>query len=725
MKKCVFTCITGIYDRLNDVVHEDGFDYICFTNNRLLTSDTWKIIYIDENYDNAILQRKVKILSYQYLPDYDLTIYIDAPIVINKSLDLLLDTECQLDLYDMVCFKHQERDCVYDEIEACSNLNKESEERLSRLKLFLQGEKYPEHNGLTENTVLIRKNIDEVNRLMDDWFSMILNYSRRDQLSFNYCLWKRPVKIKLLDMYVFDNPYFTHMGHRIFDYFSYRIGFDNLGCDYRLVKDRNVSVINNEVFICHTCIRDTFTINLYFHNKICVGIRSLNINNDHARIDYVGFETVEGFKYINEGCYIVFTGRFKKDDGIVIRIEFINSNSQELTTLLYSKYHELTATTESQKEQVQRLTDRSNRLVQELQGTHASISYRAGRTLTCFPRKMRGVYYCLKEHGWRYAISRVMVRINPSFEKKKNVADSTIEKCNLSAIVKDYNYYFNLDPTQYEEEIKLWYQAATGKVLDLSNPQTYNEKLQWLKLFDKNPLKTRLADKYLVREWIKEKIGEEHLIPLIGVWDSFEEINWELLPEQFAMKATHGSGWNLIVRDKEAINYQAVQEQFDAWLKMNYAYVTGLELHYLGIKPRIIAEQYIVNSDGDTPDYKLWCFNGKVEFIQVIIGRGESPHMALYDCDWNLLPFSTGAYPLIPYAYPRPLQLEEMIQIAETLSEGFPHVRVDLYLLDSGAIKFGEMTFTTSSGITPWTPPEADFWVGEMLTLPAKETQDL
>ena len=252
MKKCVFTCITGTYDVLNDIKKEEGFEYICFTNNRLLTSNTWQIVYVEDTLDNSILQRKVKILSYRYLPEYDLTIYIDAPITVKSSLNRFLMQECELERYDMICFKHQERDCVYDEITICSNLNKDDSFRLSAIKEFLLSQNYPKHNGLTENTVLVRKNTKAVNQLMDDWFSMILNYSRRDQLSFNYCLWKKQIKIKVLDMYVYDNAYFKHNGHQGFDFFRYVIGFDEDCSDLQNVQHGEKILI---LFCCFAGIK--------------------------------------------------------------------------------------------------------------------------------------------------------------------------------------------------------------------------------------------------------------------------------------------------------------------------------------------------------------------------------------------------------------------------------------------------------------------------------------
>lgn len=274
-----------------------------------------------------------------------------------------------------------------------------------------------------------------------------------------------------------------------------------------------------------------------------------------------------------------------------------------------------------------------------------------------------------------------------------------------------------MDPALYPHVVKQWYQHTSGNILDLDNPRTYNEKIQWMKVYDPDPQKTLLADKYLVRDWVAGKIGEQYLTPLLGVYRKSSEIDFDSLPNQFVLKANHGFRMNAIVRDKSSENLDELRKTADSWLREDFAF-NSFEMHYNDIPRRLIIEEYIENLDGDLPDYKFWCFDGKVRFLELIINRRSVPQMALLDMDWNLLPFTTGAYPTIESLPDKPAQFSEMVRVSEVLSDGFPHVRVDLYLLDTGEIRFGEMTFTTSSGMNHWDPPEADLWVGEMFHLP-------
>ena len=152
------------------------------------------------------------------------------------------------------------------------------------------------------------------------------------------------------------------------------------------------------------------------------------------------------------------------------------------------------------------------------------------------------------------------------------------------------------------------------KSLNIDNPKT-NEKIKWLKLYDSTPKKTYLTDKYLVRRWIKKKIGEEYLIPLIGVYDKFEDINFKNLPKDFVIKCNHGCGYNIIVKDKFSLNLTIVKSKIDKWMDENYAFKNGLELQYRDIKPKIIIEKYMDDNTGDLRDYKFHCFNGKPKFL--------------------------------------------------------------------------------------------------------------
>jgi len=281
-----------------------------------------------------------------------------------------------------------------------------------------------------------------------------------------------------------------------------------------------------------------------------------------------------------------------------------------------------------------------------------------------------------------------------------------------------YYYYKGLHPDQYPQNLKEWYKERTGEELNLENPTTFNEKVQWLKLYDSTEFKSRLADKYLVREFVKEKIGEEYLVPLIGVYDSFDDIDFDKLPEKFAMKTNHSSTWNLIVKDKAELDIEAAKRKFDYWLKRDYSFEYGMELHYSNIKPKIIIEKFIENFDEEVIDYRFFCFDGKVYAIWASIGSGtQNRKNNVYDLDWNLQPLKMGNLPNGTELEKRPDNLDKMIEISEKLSEGISMVRVDLYEIN-GKIQFGEMTFTPMSGCAKWNPPEYNKLYGEQIKLP-------
>lgn len=294
----------------------------------------------------------------------------------------------------------------------------------------------------------------------------------------------------------------------------------------------------------------------------------------------------------------------------------------------------------------------------------------------------------------------------------------------LHTVKKKEETYKSLDENSYIKELARWYHASTGDTIDFNNPVTFNQKLQWCKVYDRNPLKTQLADKYLVRDWVSEKIGSKYLVPLLGVWDSFDEIDFSKLPNRYALKCNHGSGWNIIVDDKNPLDKSDAKRKIDFWMHENFAYKAGFELHYKNIVPKIIAEEYMENYGGDIYDYKLYCFGGRVEYIHFLMDRKSELKMGYYDRDWNLQSFVHN-HPRIDIDIEKPDNLDEMILLAEKLSEGFPYVRVDFYRLNDGTIKFGEMTFTPASGTQDWNPPETNYMLGELLNLPLKEIKEL
>lgn len=289
--------------------------------------------------------------------------------------------------------------------------------------------------------------------------------------------------------------------------------------------------------------------------------------------------------------------------------------------------------------------------------------------------------------------------------------------------IKFGGYVLSLERNRNEKDfpkiLKQWYKKRTGKNLNLGNPKTFNEKIQWLKLYDNSPLKTKLADKYLVREWIEEQIGSKYLIPLLGVWNNFDEIDFDKLPEKFVLKANHGSHWNIIVKDKSKLDKSKAKKKFDKWMARDYAFKAGLELQYKGIKPKIIAEKFIEDTNGELNDYKIMCFNGEPKFVWVDCGRYSNHTKNIYDLDWNLQPFKM-TYPISKTPIARPENLDKMIELAKILCKDFAFVRVDFYNVD-GKIYFGEMTFTSMSGTDKFEPEKYDLELGNMLTLPEKK----
>lgn len=331
----------------------------------------------------------------------------------------------------------------------------------------------------------------------------------------------------------------------------------------------------------------------------------------------------------------------------------------------------------------------------------------------------------------RRLIINILKRIPPIknlLEKLKNLENDHIPapKADSENINREINYKFyeGLHPDKYADELKHWFKRWSGKTLNLENPQTFNEKIQWLKLNDSTPIKTRLTDKYLARDWVKERIGEKYLIPLLGTWDKFDDIDFDRLPDKFVLKANHGCGWNMIVNDKGSLDKAAAKKEFDRWMNTNFAFINGLELQYKTIPPKIIAEVFMENEGLDLYDYKIWCFNGTPKFIMFLAERHIGLKMAFYDLAWNLLPF-TYSYPSYEKQVRRPDNLDEMIHIAEELCREFIHVRVDLYRLDDGALKFGEMTFTTASGQCAWNKPEYDSLIGQLMVLPERKKKSI
>ncbi|MGF2142109.1 ATP-grasp fold amidoligase family protein [Vagococcus fluvialis] len=246
--------------------------------------------------------------------------------------------------------------------------------------------------------------------------------------------------------------------------------------------------------------------------------------------------------------------------------------------------------------------------------------------------------------------------------------------------------------------LKLTFRYLMKEKLSITNPVSFNQKIQWLKLYDRKDKYTELADKYLVKEWISKEIGDEYNIPTLGIWNSFDEINFDKLPNEFVLKCTHDSGSVLIVKDKSKINKQDAKLFFDSAMKKNYFYV-GREWAYKNVVPRIIGEKYIEDSNNELVDYKFNCFNGDVDSVMVCLDRKSgNPKFLFFDQNWKLKKYNESSLGLSDdFIIPKPKNIDKMFCIAQKLSQEIPFVRVDLYNVD-GEIYFGEMTFYPHGG---------------------------
>lgn len=263
------------------------------------------------------------------------------------------------------------------------------------------------------------------------------------------------------------------------------------------------------------------------------------------------------------------------------------------------------------------------------------------------------------------------------------------------------------------------YKQTIGKDLCIDDPVMFNEKLQWLKLYDRKPKYTMMVDKYKVREYIAEKIGEQYLIPLLGVWDTPEEIDFSVLPNQFAMKCNHNSGLGMcICTDKSKLDIKKVKKSLSQGLKQDY-YLTGREWPYKDVPRKIIAEQFLKSDAGGLTDYKIHCFNGVPKFILVCRDRFTESGLTedFYTTEWERMPVKRPGIPNASVQSSRPEELGKMLTLAENLSEDIPFLRVDFYLVE-GKIYFSELTFFPASGFTGFDPPEWDRIFGDWLVLP-------
>ena len=257
-----------------------------------------------------------------------------------------------------------------------------------------------------------------------------------------------------------------------------------------------------------------------------------------------------------------------------------------------------------------------------------------------------------------------------------------------------------------------------GRKINWDNPKTYNEKLQWLKVYDRKDIYTMMVDKYEAKKYVATIIGDEYIIPTLGVYENFDDIDFSKLPNKFVMKCTHDSGGLVICTNKKNFDYRKARKKIENSLKVNY-YNCWREWPYKNVKPRIIIEKYL-KSDNSTglDDYKFFCFNGEVKLLFVATDRmntKEETKFDFFDANYNHLPIRNG-HPNSKSIPPKPKKFEEMKRIASLLSQGIPHLRVDLYE-SNGKIYFGELTFSHWAGMVPFDPKTYDELLGSWIDI--------
>jgi hypothetical protein len=278
--------------------------------------------------------------------------------------------------------------------------------------------------------------------------------------------------------------------------------------------------------------------------------------------------------------------------------------------------------------------------------------------------------------------------------------------------------FFNNMPD--EEFLKKKYKHQLHKDLNLENPRSFNEKMQWLKLYNRKPEFVQMVDKVTVKDYVASKIGSEHIIPTIAVYDRYEDIDFDKLPNQFVIKCTHDSASTFVCSDKKTFDFKKAEKRIRERLNTHY-YMLGREWPYKFVEPKIIVEQFMVDESGtELKDYKFFCFNGKVKCFSVDFNRFTNHRANYYTPDFELLTLGKKLCPPDPnQKLEKPQHLDEMIKIAEHLSEGIPFLRVDLYNIN-GQIYFGELTFYPASGFSPFVTDEWDNTLGDWITLPEK-----
>lgn len=297
----------------------------------------------------------------------------------------------------------------------------------------------------------------------------------------------------------------------------------------------------------------------------------------------------------------------------------------------------------------------------------------------------------------------------------KHAPISTLNQL-IEILVRHQNRY-EISPDLFRDAMKHFYEKSTGYSLDLENPRTFNEKIQWAKLYESTPEKTLLSDKYLVRKYLEERIDKKYMIPLLAVYDKPEDIDFDSLPNKFVIKTNHASQQVIVVRDKNAIDKAKIIERCKLFLRINYAFMCGFEFHYMNIKPKILIEQYLEDASKGLMDYKIFCFNGKPSFLWVDQDRFTEHKRTLFDLSFNPVQYKINTNYQCIQNIEKPKNYEIMIQMTRELCRDFNHVRVDWYNTEDN-LYFGEFTFTSSSGTEDFWPKEFEDYVSNLYQLP-------
>ena len=285
------------------------------------------------------------------------------------------------------------------------------------------------------------------------------------------------------------------------------------------------------------------------------------------------------------------------------------------------------------------------------------------------------------------------------------------------SVFSSRGFYKKLSDEQF---LRKKYKVKMRKEINLENPETFTEKLQWLKLYDRKPIYTQMVDKHGAKQYVADRIGEEHIIPTLGVWKSFDDIDFDSLPNQFVLKCTHDSGGLVICRDKSKLDKNAARAKINRSMKRNYYYLSR-EWPYKNVEPQIIAEKFMSDeiNGSSLMDYKFYCFNGEPKFLYISSGLEDhsTAHISFVTLDWEFAPFHRKDFAPFDVLPEKPTKFDDMLAYCRELSSGHSFLRVDLYQIN-GEVYFSELTFSPCGGFMPLKETEYDKILGDMLTLP-------